>query len=128
MAASSARDEIVFRDMVLPCRVGTLPGESDQPQPLRVRLRLAIDLRAPGRSDRLEDTLDYGAVPPMVAAVLERGPFRLLESVAEKIADAMLLDGRVEQVDVEVEKVHPPLPEAFGPIGIHIFRARRDLA
>lgn len=126
MAGPPARDEIVFRDMVLPCRVGVLPGEADEPQSLRLRLRLSLDLRLPGRSDRLEDTVDYGALAQAVATALAERSYGLLEAVAERVASVVLADARVDRVDVSVEKVHPPLPEAFGPVGVRVLRHRGE--
>jgi FolB domain-containing protein len=126
MVEPPARDEIVFRDMVLPCRVGVLSGEADRPQPLRLQLRVFLDLAPAGRSDQLADTLDYGALAGSVAAALERQSFGLLEAVAERVAEVILGDPRVTRVDVRVEKVHPPLPAAYGPVGVRIRRGRGE--
>jgi dihydroneopterin aldolase len=69
---------------------GVLPEERERPQPFEVDLDLEVDLRRAGRSDDLVDTIDYGAVAGAVAAAV-RGPhLDLLESLAERIAGAVV--------------------------------------
>ena len=41
---------------------GVLPEEQVRPQPFEVDVELIVDLAAAAASDRLDDTVDYGAV------------------------------------------------------------------
>ena len=68
-----------------------------------------MDLTAASRTDRLEDTLDYGAVYDIVAKEMEK-PSDLLEHVAGRISDAIEtafpgLDG----FSIRVSKKNPPV-------------------
>ena len=105
--------------------VGDLPHERTIPQPLEVDLEVRADLSRAGRSDRLEDALDYRAIQQATAAVLERdggtAP-HLLEAVAERIAEAVLRLEGVESVVVRCRKPRAVLPGPVGKVEIEIER------
>jgi len=90
---------------------GYLPFERQTGQRFVVDLTLSVDLRSPGRSDQLADTIDYGAVYGDVKRVVEGPPhFDLIESVAESVAQEVLArDERVAAVTVRVGKPQAPI-------------------
>ena len=110
--------------MVLPCRIGVLPGESDQPQPLRLSVTIHADLGAAMSSGRLEDTVDYGELSESVRGVVERGTWTLLEQLAGEILRELTRNPRVEAASVRLSKVRPPLPEEFGTVAVEMQRLR----
>jgi dihydroneopterin aldolase len=69
---------------------GVLPEEQERPQPFEVDIDLEVDLRRAGRSDDLADTIDYGSVAGAVSAAVLGPHLDLLESLAERIARAVL--------------------------------------
>jgi dihydroneopterin aldolase len=69
---------------------GVLPEERERAQPFEVDIDLEVDLRRAGRSDDLADTIDYGAVAHAVAAAVGGPRLDLLESLAERIAGAVV--------------------------------------
>jgi dihydroneopterin aldolase len=71
-------------------RVGVDETERRYPQRLKVEVGLAKDLERAGRLDRLEETIDYSAVVDEIDRWVESKPFRLVEAVAEGIADRLL--------------------------------------
>lgn len=90
---------------------GALAEEQERAQPFEVDVDLAADLAAPGRTDALADTVDYGAVAEVVARVVGSERHRLLERLATRIADEILSgDPRVASVTVTVRKLRPPVP------------------
>src|SRR5207244_1290766 len=82
------------------------------------------DLSAAGRTDDLADTLDYGAITGAVARIVSGERFALLERLAQRIADEVLLDERVAAVPVAVRKLRPPVPAHLAPAGVRITRSR----
>ena len=74
----------------------------------------SIDLRAEGdfhpslASDRLEDSIDYSKMVQVVRDINRARNYLLIESFADRIADAML-EGfpRMQKIAVRVEKLHP---------------------
>ena len=100
-----SEDRIVLQGMIFFGRHGTLPAEREMGQRFVVDLDLHCDLRPAGRSDDLTQTVDYSAVYRQVRAIVEGPPVGLTETVAERIA-AAILEGypRVAAVRVRVTK------------------------
>jgi dihydroneopterin aldolase len=104
---------------------GVLPEEQARPQPLEVDLDLVADLSRAGSTDALADTIDYGILVAQVEAIVTGEPVRLLERLAERIADVVLADDRVVEVEVAVRKLRPPVPQQLDTTGVRIVRRRR---
>jgi dihydroneopterin aldolase len=103
---------------------GVLPEEQLRPQPLEVDLDVLADLAPAGRSDDLDDTVDYGALCAVVERVVSTERFGLLERLAERIAEVVLSDDRVRSVVVSVRKLRPPVPQQLATVGVRIERQR----
>jgi dihydroneopterin aldolase len=88
-----------------------------------VDVEVGADLRAAGHSDSLDDTLDYVRLFQLVREVVENRQYRLLEALAEAIADELLTQPRAATVRVRVAK-QPPLRGAFQRFAVSIERAR----
>jgi 7,8-dihydroneopterin aldolase/epimerase/oxygenase len=118
-------DRIEIRALRVVATHGALAEERDRAQPFELDLDLWLDLATPGTSDRLADTVDYGAVVERVAALVRGTSFLLLEALAQAVAVGVTeLDARVERVSVTVRKLHPPIPEDVGSVGVRIVRER----
>jgi dihydroneopterin aldolase len=118
-------DRIELRGLRLTGLVGVLPEERQRAQPLELDLDVEVDLAAPGRSDDLADTIDYGALCGVVEAVVGAGHVALLEHLAESVAGAVLgADGRVDAVTVALRKLRPPVPQDLATAGVRITRHR----
>jgi len=103
---------------------GAAPGEQDSAQPFEVDLVVELDLAAAGASDELADTVDYASLAALVAGVVTGERHRLVERVAQRIAEVCLADPRVAKVTVEVRKLRPPVPLDLRSAGARITRDR----
>ena len=122
---SERSDLIELRGLRITALVGALPEERDRPQPLEIDLDVEADLATAGASDRLDDTVDYGAVCDAVEKVFAAGHVALLETVAERIASTVLAtDSRITGVTVAVRKLRPPVPQDLITSGVRIARQR----
>jgi dihydroneopterin aldolase len=115
-------DQIQLRGLRVTGVHGVLAEERVRAQPFEVDLDLATDLRAAGRSDDVEDTVDYGAVSEQVAAVVSGERHALLERLAERIAETVLADERVTSVTVTLRKLRPPVPVDLASAGVRVVR------
>lgn len=98
-------DRILLEGMVFFGRHGTLPAEHELGQRFVVDIELRCDLQAAGQSDDLTRTVDYSEVYRQARAIVEGPPVSLTETVAERIAAAVLeRHDRVEAVRVKVTK------------------------
>ena len=102
---------------------GVLPEELDRRQPFEVDLTVETDLTSAGRSDALEDTIDYGALADAVVALADTRRYSLLERFATDIAEVVLAtDDRITAVGVDLDKVRPPVPHELDRSGVSIRR------
>jgi dihydroneopterin aldolase len=118
-------DHIYLHGMVFEGRHGVTEEERAQPQPIEVDVDLALDLRGPGASDELADTVDYGDVFDLSRRLVEERSFRLLEGIAEALAREILLAfPAIESVKVRTKKPGIPLAGIVEHAGVEIERRR----
>lgn len=97
-------DRILIGDLLVRCILGINDGERREKQDVLINLALYTDLRASGKSDRIEDTVDYRALKKGILALAESSSFFLEEALADAVAALCLAHPRVQRVDVRVEK------------------------
>lgn len=118
-------DRIEIRDLRVTGTHGVLPEERERAQPFSVDIVGWIDMEAAQQSDDLADTVDYGALAEAAAEVVGGRSYRLLEALAGRLASALLIvDPRLEAVEVTVRKLRPPLALDVGSTGVRVRRAR----
>ncbi|HYM50681.1 MAG TPA: dihydroneopterin aldolase [Candidatus Limnocylindrales bacterium] len=88
---------------------GDLPAERELGAQFTLDLELTTDTRRVAQTDTLTGAVDYVKVEALARRILEGKPFRLLESLAEHLATAILDQPGVLRVTVRVTK-RPPLP------------------
>lgn len=112
-------------ELPLRARVGVTEAERAALQTILVDVELVLDLAPAAREDDLARTVDYGAVCELLDDVARSRPFRLIESVAERMAEALLERFSVEGVRVRVAKPGA-LVEWGAPRAAVEVRRRRD--
>jgi dihydroneopterin aldolase len=105
---------------------GVLDHERRDGQVFLVDLVLSLDTRAAARSDELRDTVDYGSLVAEVTSAVQSDPVDLIETLAGRVADICLRDGRVLSVEVTVHKPHAPIEATFGDVALSITRTRSN--
>ena len=116
-------DRIVLRGMSFQGRHGFRAAEREHAQEFKVDVEVECDLGEAGRTDRLEDTVDYTRIRAAAKEVIEGESFKLIESLAQRIADHVLQLRGVSAVSVSIAK----RPESMRPIdaaAVHIDRTR----
>jgi 7,8-dihydroneopterin aldolase/epimerase/oxygenase len=119
-------DEILLEGMRFYAYHGVNPEERALGQRFVVDVVLAVDLRRPGQSDDLVDTVSYSAVYKVVRGIVEGEPRNLIEAVAEEIAAAVLTGfPQVAGVTVTVRKPEVPMKGSLlDAAGVRITRSR----
>lgn len=97
-------DKIFIRDLALRCIIGIYPEERREKQDIVINVEIHADLRKAGRSDKLEDTVDYKAIKKAILKLVDGSGFELIESLAERMADIALSDEKVQQVTITIDK------------------------
>lgn len=119
-------DRVELRGLKVRGRHGVFDHERANGQDFVVDVVLFLDTSPAARSDDLVDTVNYAAVAHDVAAIVGGEPVNLIETLAARIADACLVDARVERVEVSVHKPQAPIPLAFDDVVVTIGRSRGE--
>ena len=118
-------DRIEVRDLRVTGTHGVLPEERERAQPFSVDIVAWVDMEAAQQSDDLADTVDYAALAMAAAEVVGARSYRLLEALSGRLASALLIvDPRLEAVEVTVRKLRPPLALDVGSTGVRVRRTR----
>ncbi|MGG5259982.1 2-amino-4-hydroxy-6-hydroxymethyldihydropteridine diphosphokinase [Phycicoccus avicenniae] len=127
-AAGTARDRIVLRGVRGRGFHGVFEHEKRDGQDFVVDVELAVDLAAPGASDDLADTVNYGEIGAAVLARIEGEPYDLIERLADVIASDALSHSAVDEVTVIVHKPQAPVGVAFEDVEVRVVRRRPPVA
>jgi dihydroneopterin aldolase len=115
--------DIIFIDELrVTTPIGIYPREQAVPQMLVIDLQIGASTDKAGRSDEIGDTIDYAAVVRRLRADLESHRFRLLERLAEHIAQVLLDDFGALWTRVSVAK--PGVMRGVRRAGVVIERGR----
>jgi len=89
-----------------------------------VDVTLYLDTAQAAATDDLSLTVDYGELATRLAAVVSGEPVKLIETLAERLAQVCLSYARVEEVEVSVHKPAAPIPLPFDDVVVTIRRRR----
>lgn len=119
-------DLILLEGIQIPAALGVTAAERRMRRPVTLDLEVARDLRSAGRSDQIRQTIHYEHIFKVVEDVAANHQHRLVESLGERIAEAVLAKFDVEAVTVTVRKPKP-IAGVLDYAGIRITRRRKDL-
>ena len=105
-------------------RHGVLPDERRDGQEFLVDVTLEVDTAEAAAADDLTRTVDYGAVAVLVHGFITGEPFLLIETLADRIARAVVALDRVEAAMVSVHKPHAPIAVPFDDVVVTVRRER----
>lgn len=102
---------------------GVFPEETRDGQDFYVNAKLFLDCRKAGKTDNLSDSLNYGEASHFITDFLQNHTYKLIESVAEQLAEAMLLSMPVlKGVKIELCKPNAPIGLPFENVSVTIER------
>lgn len=103
---------------------GVYPDEKRDGQEFVLDAVLNLSLRRAAETDDVVDTVHYGELAERLVAVVEGEPVDLIETLAQRLADEVLTDRRVETVTITVHKPKAPITVPFGDVSVTIMRGR----
>lgn len=104
---------------------GVFPEETKLGQRFVVDVMVEVDLQKAGKSDCLEDSVNYGEIFGVVKKIVEGVPFKLLEAIAENITINLLAQfSIIRTCTVKVIKPNPPIPGHYHSVAVEITRGR----
>jgi dihydroneopterin aldolase len=102
--------------------VGVTAAEREVGQRLLLDLRLDVGDCDATVTDRIEDTIDYGAVCEMANLVAQQRSYRTLERLCAAIAERLLDQYGANAVWVKAAKPEPPLPLPVTEVSVEVWR------
>ncbi len=116
-------DRIKITNLKVFAHHGVLPEETRNGQDFYVNAELFLDCKRAGKSDLLEESVDYGYVSRLITDFLQKHTYRLIEAAAERLAEALLFSfPLLEKVKIELCKPHAPIGLPFENVSITIER------
>lgn len=117
-------DRIAITGLRVRGRHGVLDFERRDGQDFLIDAVLGVDTRPAAATDDLSRTVDYAGLSERLAAIVAGEPVRLIETLADRLAQACLTDPAVREVQITVHKPQAPLGRPFGDVAVTICRER----
>jgi 7,8-dihydroneopterin aldolase/epimerase/oxygenase len=123
VADAAARIRHVFvRDLTLLALIGIGAEEKIKPQRIVVNIDLSVKESDGPMPDDISHVVSYAIVVTKCEAIVAEGHVNLVETLAEKFAEACLKDKRVVAARVRIEK--PDIIPNAKSVGVEIERQR----
>ena len=119
-------DRIFLRGLTAECVIGFIDWERRVKQTVVVDLELPVDCRQAAVSDDVTDTVDYKKVSKRVLAFIEASEFKLVETLAQRLALLILEEFSVEWIRLSINQ--PGAIRNSRDVGVSIERSRADLS
>lgn len=119
-------DQIIIEELAVFAHHGVYREENEKGQNFYVNAVLETDTRRAGTLDDLGLSTNYGEVCAFVSSFLQEHTYRLIETAAERTAEALLLRfPLIRRLTLEIRKPEAPIPLPFGSVSVKIVRGWR---
>src|SRR6266446_4231168 len=98
--------KICINDLVVRTIIGDYEWERKQEQEIIVNIEIETDVSNAVASDGIQDTVNYVTVAQLATSVIRETKPALIETAAEKVAEAIVEQFPIESVRVRIEKPH----------------------
>jgi dihydroneopterin aldolase/2-amino-4-hydroxy-6-hydroxymethyldihydropteridine diphosphokinase len=118
-------DKIHIKNLEVFAYHGVFAEERKHGQVFVISATLYMDLRSAGKTDDFARTLDYGEICHVIKAFVRDNTFDLIETVAERLAELLLVEYHVlHKIWLEVKKPDAPIPFNIEAVSVEIERSR----
>lgn len=121
-------DKIKIDNLEIFANHGVFPEETRLGQKFLVSCVLYLDTRAAGVTDSLEKSVDYGTICHLIKEEMEANTLKLIEAVAEHIAEKILnYDVKIRRIDLEIKKPWAPVGLPLDMVSVEISRSWHEV-
>ncbi len=117
-------DKIFIHGLEVLCIIGTLPRERKKKQLIVIDLEFPAPVRKAAKRDALRDSLDYQKIAERATAFASKSCFYLLETLAERLAQALLREFKLRDIALRVSK--PDAIRNAKNVGVVISRRKKE--
>lgn len=116
-------DRIIIENLEVFAKHGVFPEENSLGQKFLLSMDIEVDTRGAGKSDQLELSVNYGEVSHFVTKYMQEHTYKLIETVAEKLTEQLLLEyPLIRGVSLTVKKPWAPIGLSLENVGVSIER------
>ena len=123
----AANDVIKLANMVFYAHHGYYEAERELGQKFELDIEVTCDLSEASANDDLNKTIDYRTIYSIAKDAFENYKFKLIESVASRIAKQILKSHLTSSVLIRVRKPHVPLKGFLDHVEVEIRRTKDDV-
>ena len=121
-------DKIKIQNLEIFANHGVFLEETKLGQKFLVSAVLYTDTRAAGMTDDLTKSIHYGEVSHFITDFMQKNTYRLIESAAEQLAQAMLLTiPNLKKVLLEIKKPWAPIGLPLESVSVEIERGWHEV-
>ena len=122
MSSERRGDTIFLHELRVETVIGLWDWERKIRQTVSVDLEMGTDIRPAAATDSIDSSLNYKLVAKRLQQFIADSSFKLVETMAEKIAEIVLAEFEVAWVEVRVNK--PGAIRGARDVGVIIYRDR----
>lgn len=115
--------KVFIHGLVLDAYIGVYDSEQGVTQPIRIDLDAEVIEPSQPIGDRLEDVVCYDKMTQGIKAIIAEGHIKLVETLAERVADLALSHPMVLSVMVRIIK--PNAIREADAAGVEVLRTKR---
>ena len=98
------KDTIYIRDLRVETIIGIFGWEREVRQQISMDLDFEFDVSVPGKSDSIDDTLDYKKITKSLIAFIESSEYKLIEALGEGIVGHLKSKFGIKKVKLRLSK------------------------
>lgn len=118
-------DKIRLHNIVFYAHHGFYKAERELGQKFEIDIEVSCDLKQSAKTDDLDMTVDYSKIYNIAQDTFANNKFKLLETVAEKMAVEILKFTGIIDVTIKVRKPHVPMNGLLDYVEVEIFRKNK---
>ena len=119
-------DRIRIKNLKISARHGVYEFEKEKDGIFELDINLYLSLLKAGKSDRLEDTINYEDIISTVTKAFTEKQCALVEAAAQSVCDRLLNDFKIDKITIRVRKPHAPIDADFETVEVQLNRKNEE--
>ncbi|RLA07433.1 MAG: hypothetical protein DRQ51_05985 [Gammaproteobacteria bacterium] len=118
-------DKIFITDLKVKTIIGIYESERHDKQQISIDLAISFDAKSAAKTDNIQSTIDYNQISNKIHSFVSKSNFALIETLAESIAEIIILENAAKKVKVCVHKLD--VVDNVRDVGVRITRKSMNL-
>ena len=119
-------DGIRIKNLKIPARHGVYEFEKEKDGTFELDIELYLPLLKAGKSDRLEDTINYKDIISTATKAFTEKQYALVEAAAQSVCDRLLNDFKIDKIKIRVRKPHAQIDADFDTVEVRLNRKNEE--